>query len=907
MNNNPRTHAIFNPLSDHKPGGDTQCGHAHRGQRRVSLLLVFSLMISLVMASTTQAQDRPARSANDAPKTAQLAQQGKASVAITLGKDASQDAKTMQLATWLSAKLQIMTGGEFPVAVGDQPKGIAIGLPTDFSSLKLEDRFAPKQITRREEYILRSHSDGVHVIGATPLALQDAVADLLHRLGYRRFFPGDHWEVIPNTPDLSVAVDVFETPDYLSRRIWYGFGTWPELKDQQELWQLANRNHHGVRLSTGHAYDTIISRNKKAFDEDPKLYPLVDGERRGNKLNIPNPDLRKLVVNYALAQFAKNPNMDSISMDPSDGGHWGNVGQDPKTGSVSDNVALLANDVAAAVKEEYGDKMVGIYSYHMHAAPPAIKIHPNVVVSVATQFASGGFTLDERMEGFQKQGAMLGIREYYSVAVWDRDLPGKPIGSNIDYITRTIPHFYQKGARFMSAESSDNWGAAGLGYYIAAQLMWDSSKAKEVPAMVDDFFKRSFGPSEKPMRAFYKLMSPVPTRPLLSEDLVGRMYRELDKAMKLAGEDAAIKARISDLVLYTHYVDLYRLYSEASGSARQEAYEKLMRFAYRIRSSMMIHSLGLARDLRGRDRTITMPDNARFNVPEGENPWKSSEPFDEKEIASLLKDGIASNVLRDFEAIAFSEDLIPIDALELNDYKPVQSPTISIRGSRKTLYVWADKPGTISFSLNAGQVYKGGNVECELYAPGQQVDDKPVDTKVIVADRVDHAVVFTTPFKGLHKMVIADHGALTQISWEPGLRVTHVETQGERTEAYHRSSRYFYVPKGTKVLAGFVTGVGQLYDGDGKEIHVFDGTKGYWSLPIPPNQDGKLWYMRVNAGDRYWMTIPPYFARTPEELLLPREVVEADKPKPGQRAAEKKADEAQKAFEKAQAQQEKKP
>lgn len=856
-------------------------------RRLLSAGLVFCMTLLVTLSVTLPAKAQ--RQVNDSPVAVKLTNHGRAAMVITLGTQASGDAELAQMTQWLAATLNTMTDADFQVKVSDQPEGIAIGLPSDFTSLKLSDRFDPQQITRREEYILRSHSQGVHVIGATPLAVMDAVADLLHRLGYRRFFPGNNWEVIPHTPELSVAVDVFETPDYLSRRIWYGFGTWPEVVDQQKLWQMANRNHHGVKLSTGHVYDAIIARNKKAFEEDPTLFPLVDGERRGNKLNIPNPDLRKLVVDYALAQFARNPNMDSISMDPSDGGNWGNVGQDPDTGSISDNVALLANDVAAAVKAQYGDKLVGIYSYNEHAAPPSIKIHPNVVVSVATQFASGGFTLDERMAGFQKQGAMLGIREYYSVAVWDRDLPGKPVASNVDYIARTLPYFYQHGARFMSAEASDNWGAAGLGYYIAAQLMWDSSKANEVPAMVDDFYKRAFGPSEPAMRAFYQLMSPLPTRPLMSEDLVGRMYRALNNAMTQAGDDEAVKARIHDLLLYTHYVDLYRTYSEATGSARQNAYEKLMRFSYRIRGTMMIHSLGLARDLPRRDRTITMPEKAQFNVPQGENPWKSSEPFTQQEFASLLNDGMASNLLRDFDVIAFSHDLIPIDALELDHYQPVQGPTIAVRSASKTLYVWADEPGTISFVLNAGKVYANGNVECELYAPGQQVDDEPVDTKVIVADQQPHAVVFTTPFKGLHKMVVTDHGALTTISWEPGLRVTHVETQGERTEAYHRSSRYFYVPKGTKVLAGYVTGGGQLYDGDGNEVHMFDNSKGYWHMPIPSGQDGKLWYMRINAGARYWMTVPPYFARTPQELLLPREVVQADKPKPGQRAAERKA------------------
>jgi hypothetical protein len=66
----------------------------------------------------------------------------------------------------------------------------------------------------------------------------------------------------------------------------------------------------------------------------------------------------------------------------------------------------------------------------------------------------------------------LGIREYYSVNSWDRDLPGAALGGNIGYLRQTIPQFHQQGTRFMSAEASDNAGPNGLGCYLAAQMLW---------------------------------------------------------------------------------------------------------------------------------------------------------------------------------------------------------------------------------------------------------------------------------------------------------------------------------------------------------------------------------------------------------------------------------------------------
>src|SRR5699024_1619461 len=123
----------------------------------------------------------------------------------------------------------------------------------------------------------------------------------------------------------------------------------------------------------------------------------------------------------------------------------------------------------------------------------------------------------------------LGMREYYSVHPWDRDLPGRARGANLDYLRKSIVEFHAAKARFMSAESSDNWGPNGLGYYIAARMLWDVDEAQSVEALKQDFLTRAFGTASEPMAEFYSLIDGA-NRPLLSSDLIGRMYRQLDKA-----------------------------------------------------------------------------------------------------------------------------------------------------------------------------------------------------------------------------------------------------------------------------------------------------------------------------------------------------------------------------------------
>ncbi|QJW85779.1 DUF4838 domain-containing protein [Ramlibacter terrae] len=263
-------------------------------------------------------------------------------------------------------------------------------------------------------------------------------------------------------------------------------------------WTARNRTAGGVDLQTGHAYGEIILALQAEFERHPEYYPLIDGRRKPGKeakLCIGNEELRRLVVAYRVEKLRKRPALASVSVDPSDGGGWCECEKCRALGSISDRVAILANEVAAAVGAESPGKLVGLYAYNHHSPAPSVRIAPNVVVSVATAFLHGDQTVEEIMDGWGRQGAVLGVREYYAVNTWDRDQPAQSRGANLAYLSRTIPGFHARGARFMSAESSDNWGPNGLGYYIASRLLWDVRQAQRVPELVDDFLARAFGPA----------------------------------------------------------------------------------------------------------------------------------------------------------------------------------------------------------------------------------------------------------------------------------------------------------------------------------------------------------------------------------------------------------------------------
>ncbi|MCA9117805.1 MAG: DUF4838 domain-containing protein, partial [Planctomycetaceae bacterium] len=472
---------------------------------RGRLLLNYWQLVALLLLTagpggiqTSRAEDaNPSRVTLETGEL-KLARNGHALQPVIVGENASEEVRAS--AEELARMLSRITGGKFLVKTGDGNSGIAVGQLGDFPASSTRLPGEPANPARREDYLLLTHTEGMLVIGRTPQAVSHAVWDLLWRIGYRQFFPGETWEVVPHLPDVSLEVFALQQPHYLARRIWYGFGPWDYAAEPYRQWCLRNRATSAIELNTGHSYDGILARNREEFERHPEYLGLINGERKSTKFCISNPGLRKLVVQDALARMAETPTPDSISIDPSDGLNWCECEECQRLGSVSDQAVTLANTVAEAVQQKYPGRLVGMYAYAGHSPPPSIDVHPNVVISVATAFIKGGFTVDQLIEGWQKRKATLGVREYYSVNTWDRDLPGRSRGSNLEYLARTIPHFHANGARFLSAESSDNWGPNGLGYYLAARMLWNPAEAENLEELQEDFLQRAFGPAAGPMR-----------------------------------------------------------------------------------------------------------------------------------------------------------------------------------------------------------------------------------------------------------------------------------------------------------------------------------------------------------------------------------------------------------------------
>jgi len=586
-----------------------------------------------------------------------LASRGRALVAIVVAPGAA--GETKRHARMLADYLGRVSGAKFRVATGDGRSGVAVGVAGDFPKLELGGLFDRKDPLRLDDYLLRSHKAGLYVVGATELAVSHAIWDLLYRIGHRQFFSGELWEIVPSRRELSVAIDTFEHPDFAMRRLWYSGGEWAGGSSMSHpdwvAWRDRNRLTSSLVLHSGHSFKRIIKDNRRAFREHPEYLALHKGKRQGTKFCLSNADLRKLVVAWAVGQFEKDPRRMSLSIEPSDGAGWCRCGPCRAMGGVSDRMVTLANEAAEAVNRRfqgrYGDKYITFYAYNRHQAPPKIKVHPKVVVFVATWFLRR-HSVEQLLRGWgRRMDGPIGLYEYLASFSRHRCLPRRARIGSFEYLRRTIPKFHRRGARFYLGSVTHSFGPHGLGMYIASRLLWDVGEGGRVAELVDDFLAKAFGPARAPMRRFYRLLQTDVAwaeehgmdrdehlrRRTMSQQEVRELYLPLQEAAACT-DDPTIRARIDRLVLYVRYVELYRRFWTQTGAARQKAFEELSRYVYRIRDTQMVASKHFFRRATpySKEPPVAFP-------PGAPGIWDADKPFTPGDIRRMLDAGAAGN------------------------------------------------------------------------------------------------------------------------------------------------------------------------------------------------------------------------------------------------------------------------
>ncbi len=611
-------------------------------------------LAALIAAAASLLMPLALRAQGDAPSLVLAAAQ-KANFPIVVAHGASSG--TRSAAAKLADYLQRISGARFQVVEGDGQSGIAVGTVADFPALSgfPGHFFDYKNPDSSQDYLLQSTKSGVYLIGATDAAVGYAVWDFLYRLGYRQFFPGADWEVIPSLDTVTASMYVHGHPSFQTRSIFYGGGAAEYSQAPFADWQEKNRLP-GAYLDVGHQYETLIANQKATFAAHADFTCNVPAMPQ--KFCLANPELRKAVASYALEYFRTHPSAQSLSMSPSDGGGWCDCSRVPGAANLSDSVITLANEVAAAVRAQYKGKKIGVYAYADYFRPPTITVDPDVVVLVtsadtlALTKAGGSLktngdvralshmlsSLDSSalgvIEGWKRQGATIGIRDYLGVYRWDWGLPGQSRVSSLQYLRTAIPRFYSMGARYFVAEATDSWGQSGLGMYLLSRELWDVGEAQNIDALTDDFLEKSFGPAKATMSDYYRLIDGS-SSPALDRSLTDRLFALLSKAKSMTN-DHKIQARINDLVLYTQYVEAYDDYDAAQGPDRGQKAQAMLRSTYRMKSSLMVDAHMAVPSISDHDKTLGLPQGSSWSSLKGTDPGKWDKAYSDQEVQDLL-------------------------------------------------------------------------------------------------------------------------------------------------------------------------------------------------------------------------------------------------------------------------------
>ena len=785
---------------------------------------------------------------------------------IVIEPDASDSVKAS--AEDLREKLSQITGASFELKDADpRERCIYVGEPFD----------VPDNLYEADGFEIKTHSDGIDILGNGPSGVRNGVWWLLYHLGYRQFMPTKQWEVIPHKPSLGVRLNTVQKPSFWNRNAprptsWTDDDAWND-------WRKKNLFNNAFGISTGHAYAAIIRRHQEEFDAHPEYL-------NGNKFRVSEPGLVDLVVKDAVDRFHENPSMTSISMDPSDGGGWATDEQEMAfLPQVSDRVVYLANKVAEAINDlGYGEKYVGIYAYNQHAPPPdTVTPHPNVVVSIATSYARGGYTSEELVRLWGEKANLLGLRDFYGTFTSSQGMPRRGRGGNVNYVKSWLPFCHENGVRFARASPTDSWPTDGLGYYISSRLQWDVNA--DVDEMVEDFIEKCFPECLSSASRFYELVAFGRDRPRTPSDLIFNMYAALNSAYEVTTDPATIQ-RLHDMTLYTRYCEMFFNWSD------QQSAEATYNHTYRMISRMMSPTIQLYRYFRRSrvnvdvDRDVLNPGNS-YTVGEELKyipGWQENiEPFTSEDIARYVVNGLVNNEpdAMDFDYVEYDhETLVPATPLNLPEVSTGIIGRYSSSRGYNSAFVWLEEGQNLKLNVKGGSIH-GDRGDVRLFLDSPLDDEGHVDEASVPNDNVYHSITLKSPHIGFHILSWYDGGDRTHLRWDYGQPVTlHVGL----SNAFSFQSDpvlYFYVPKGTKTVGGFMTRqdeaeirtpIRTVQDWQGED------NTGYFNIPVQEGEDGTLW--RVYCNKRFTlrlMSVPPYLARNERELMLPEEVVEKDK------------------------------
>ena len=301
--------------------------------------------------------------------------------------------------------------------------------------------------------------------------------------------------------------------------------------------------------------------DRKVWQEEPMLFPLVGGrqtEPKGNSLDpnphLGNPRAPEVGAHYAREYFRKNPGAfsvafgvnDSLKFDdsvPSEG--W--FRERPVR---TDYVMGFVNQVADSVWAPGGDNegkhhALGTLAYMQTLRAPTIRLRPEVFPWVCVDrvgYGDAAFAAQDRanVAAWAKSGVKrLGVYDY----LYGADVASPRI--NFTALIQSIRATHTAGATGWYAEAYPLWAFDAPKLWLAAKLLED--KSADTRTLLTRWFEAAYGPAAPSMIEAYAQIESAWRRDaqLGGKDAFLRHFHDERGALVLsAGEVSAISAAV---------------------------------------------------------------------------------------------------------------------------------------------------------------------------------------------------------------------------------------------------------------------------------------------------------------------------------------------------------------------------
>ena len=499
--------------------------------------------------------------------------------AATIVVAAEPNVREIQAAQELQDYVEKSTGAILRIVSGaDGAQGHIIQIKTQ----------EPPEGESYEAFRIKVEASRTTITGNSPIAaLYGAYTLLEDGVGVRWYLPGPLGEVVPKHSTLVLPeLDVRESPSFPMR--WIGRHEWMVRNKQ-------NRCDDGFLIYPGiyHTQNAIVS-HRKYFDKRPDFFAQIKGERSEDhqcKLCYSNPDLVREVATNMAAMLDANPNIDLISLSPTDGQLWceceGCRAMDEKDVAkdrrMSRRSLLFYNAVAAELRKTHPEAKMLVGAYNVYNWPPkdkSIKADPmlNVIIThyenycLAHPVPDSECPLNKRYVQLIKEWQGLGCGIYYYEYYWKvnwLDLPWPIVHS----IRHDFPWYNKEGHQGVYTQYNPDciWAQFPV-HYVAARLGWDVNA--DVDAIMDKMFDDLFGEAAPHLKAYWALIEKqtaecgrhFPGRglsagPSVYTNEVREQMRKHYEAAVAANGDETVALRLEKIGRSLEYVDRLMQYA----------------------------------------------------------------------------------------------------------------------------------------------------------------------------------------------------------------------------------------------------------------------------------------------------------------------------------------------------------